>query len=144
MINRFKELKEILPKKGLDNVLNELEGKTTEEIKEHLKALDLEVSDEVAKACFDYFRGVEALEDDELENVAGGTCYSTDTFETLKITPKEGQMLSFHPAIVTSQNDCSYWENINDDVVCEICRFRAWVSGAMYCSIRSEEWDPYK
>ena len=112
---------------------------TKEEILELAKAENVEVSDDEIDALLASTDKNKELSDEELENVAGGTCYSKCTYADLGITPDYPQRPEYHPVITTAGNMCSshnkrgFWED------CTTCSHHHTISPTIYCKIRSEE-----
>lgn len=82
------------------------------------------------------------VKDSELEEVSGGTTYSSCTYGDLNILGKafgDGQRFEYHPVITTAINKCSL-----NDRKCYYCRY-LWKSVfTLYCLARSKEYDPTK
>ena len=84
------------------------------------------------------------LENEELKNISGGTCYSKGTYQSLgfkKIWSVYSQWTD-HPVIVTVGNCCSHWVDGGKVVrqhTCNGCMYMQPKGIKMYCGIRSEE-----
>lgn len=72
MINTLEELRNSDSLENLNKYYEESLGKNVEEIKILFNCYGIEISDECAKECFDFYKSVEAIKDEELIEVAGG------------------------------------------------------------------------
>ena len=72
MINTLEELRKSESLENLYKYYDESLGKNVEEIKTLFNGYGIEISDECAKQCFDFYKSVEAIKDEELSDVAGG------------------------------------------------------------------------
>ena len=72
MFNTLKEMQETIPYEDLCKYTYESVGKSAEEIKELLKSHDIEVTDSVAKECYDFMKDIDVMTDDELMMISGG------------------------------------------------------------------------
>ena len=71
----FKSLEELRNNDTLENLnkyYDESQGKSADEIKKLLSGYGVEVSDECAKECFEFCKGVKEIADEEMIDVAGG------------------------------------------------------------------------
>ena len=71
----FKSLEELRNNESLENLnkyYDESLGKNADEIKKLLSGYGVEVSDECAKECFEFCKGVKVIADEEMLEVAGG------------------------------------------------------------------------
>ena len=145
MFNTLKEMQETLSYDDLCKYANESLGKSSEEIKELLKSYGVEVSDSTANECYEFIKGIDVVSDEELENVAGGSCYSSETFESLGLEPCYRYPLNknYHPLITTYGNSCKL---IDGAETCSYCWWLSKEAGNMasYCRCRSKECDPAK
>ena len=99
MYNTLKEIQDALSEEELYMYADKAEGKTAEEVVEILKRDNIEISIEAAKECVDYLKDIEIVSDEELENVTGGTCFSSGVTD-----PKTGENRKY--AIVSPLNKC--------------------------------------
>ena len=145
MFNTLKEIEDALSYENLCKYTDEVMGKSKEEIKEILKSHNIEASDFAVDECYDYIKDITAISEEELENVAGGSCYSSDTFASLGFDPSlfYGQQSHYHPLITTIGNSCKLKEGGS---TCLSCRhlFKPSDSATCYCNARSKECDPGK
>lgn len=140
MYNTLKEIQDALSDKQLYMYADKAEGKTPEEVVEMFKTDNIDISIEAAKEGIDYLKGVEIVSDEELENVAGGTCYSSGTYEELGIEPADtcGILPWHHPVITTLLNHCG----LDCHSTCSACDFHHTIGPTVYCTKRSKEFDP--
>ena len=113
-------------------------AKNTETVEELIKLArknGVELTEEEAKATFE--EAHQALSDDELDNVEGGTCYSSGTYG-----PSGYQKY----AIVTAMNHCYgyYPEKSSSSEICAECKYSFTQGATMYCAIRTKDDDPHK
>ena len=119
---------------------------TKEELLELAKSENVEVSDDEINVLLKSTVTNRELSDEELENVAGGSCYSGSTFADLGIEPQNEygakQESYYHPLITTIGNYCSmhqgFWATCGD------CPHHHTIGPTVYCRTRSEEVDPEK
>ena len=144
MFNTLKEMQEALSYTDLCKYADESLGKSAEEIKEILKSHDIEVTDSTANECYEFMKGINVLSEEELDNVAGGSCYSADTYDSLGISFSDirGQQGHYHPLITTIGNSCKLYDEF-DGSGCRGCTWVNKASGTMtyYCEARSKEVD---
>ena len=133
MYNTLKEIQDSLSEKELFMYADKAEGKTPEEVVEMFKTDNIDISIEAAKEGIDYLKGVEIVSDEELENVTGGTCYSSGVKD-----PLTGRNRKY--AIVSPANICP----INYGGVCWKCAEFFIINGTWYCRLRWKENDPAK
>lgn len=145
MFNTLKEMQETIPYKDLCKYANMSLGKSPEEIKALLKSYGVEVSNIAANECYELIKDINVVSDEELDNVAGGSCYSKSTYDSLGISVDgiHGQKGSYHPLITTIGNSCKLHSNF-DGSACHGCTWVNKPSGTMtyYCEARSQEHDP--
>ena len=106
-----------------------MQAKSVEELLKLAEAYGYEISKEEAEEIYAELNQARELSDEELENVAGGGCYSTD---------KHGYL------IVTSVNRCELFEQSGwrSGSTCSGCH-HAFLDGlTIYCSRRSRYDDP--
>ena len=106
-----------------------MQAKSVEELLKLAEAYGYEVSKEEAEEIYAELNQEEALADEELENVAGGGCYSTSIHGYL---------------IVTSVNRCELFlqSGSRSGSTCSGCHY-AFLDGlTIYCSRRSRYDDP--
>ena len=119
-----------------------------EEILELAKKENVEVSEDEIKALLATSSTNRELSDEELENVNGGTCYSSDTFADLGITPVAPlwgeQLPSYHPMITTAGNLCGVFTDRTLFSNCGNCDYSIGIGLTLYCKARSKEFDPTK
>lgn len=109
-----------------------------EELLEIARVEKIELSDAEINNLLASKKGNCELSDEELENVAGGTCYSGDTYAELGITPTCWQSNSNNPVIVTAGNSCRLSKR-----TCAPCVYSSWRNNAsLYCRLRSKQNDP--
>ena len=72
MIKTLEELRNSINLENLYKYYDESLGKNADEIKKLLCGYGVEVSDECAKECFEFCKGVKAIADEEMIEVAGG------------------------------------------------------------------------
>ena len=139
MYKTLKELQEALSDEALYKYADKAADKNAEEIIEMLKSDNIEISIEAAKECVDCLKGIEIISNEELENVAGGTCYSKG------IAAPNGIVRDY--VIVTFDNSCpgATW-HYNDEFgyyekdTCSWCTHH-FGNVPMYCSVR---WDGHE
>lgn len=136
MYKTRKEIIDALEEKDLNEYGKKAVGKSPEEIVEIFKEGNIDISIDAAKECFDYLKSVDVIEDEELDNVAGGTCYSSGA-----VDPRPGHDHTERPyVIVTIGNSCIAWED-----TCTTCKHHFVGTPSWYCSIRwkgHEFWNP--
>ena len=134
MYHTLKEIQDALSDKQLYMYADKAEGKTPEEVVEMFKTDNIEISIEAAKEGIDYLKGVEIVSDEELENVAGGTCYSSGVKD-----PLTGRNRKY--AIVSPANSCpiNYYPG-----TCYSCGANFIIKATWYCRLRWKENDPAK
>ena len=134
MYTTLKEIQDSLSEKELFMYADKAEGKTPEEVVEMFKTDNIEISIEAAKEGIDYLKGVEIVSDEELENVTGGTCYSSGVKD-----PLTGQNRKY--AIVSPANICpiNYYPG-----TCNGCGEYFVIKLTWYCRRRWKENDPAK
>ena len=106
-----------------------MQAKSVEELLKIAEAYGYEISREEAEEIYAELNQEGELADEELENVAGGGCYSTD---------KHGRL------IVTAGNRCelfeqSTWRSGSTCFGCSWSYSEGWVT---YCGIRTRDNDP--
>ncbi len=108
-----------------------------EELMQLAKENEYPLTEEDAKEFFDEMHPVEILAEDELDNVVGGTCYSSGTYG-----PNGYQKY----AIVTAMNHCYGFSPVasysSDE--CAQCKYSFVQGPTMYCAIRTKDHDPHK
>ena len=114
-------------------------AKSAEELIALAKENGIEISEEAAAKYFAELNKEGELADEELDNVAGGACYSSGVW---------GPNGYKHYAIVTAANSCSGSDvaNLNYQTIhniCANCRHSFSAGATMYCAIREEDNDPY-
>lgn len=72
MINTLEELRNSDSLENLNKYYEESLGKNAEEIKALFNSYGIEMSDACAKECFDFYKSVEAIKDEELVEITGG------------------------------------------------------------------------
>ena len=111
-----------------------MQAKSVEELLELAKEHDYSVSKEEAEEVFAELSKEGELSDEELENVAGGACYSKDPhgnlittiFNKCRLFKQEGRAIKGFP---TGCSDCQYsWKS----------------AGTMYCKARTRKDDPVR
>ena len=134
MYTTLKEIQDALSDKQLYMYADKAEGKTPEEVVEMFKTDNIDISIEAAKEGIDYLKDVEIVSDEELENVTGGTCYSSGVEDPLR-----GNFRKF--AIASPLNSCpiNYYPG-----VCAQCGEYFIINGTWYCRLRWKENDPAK
>ena len=108
-----------------------MQANSVEELLKLAEQYGYEVSKEEAEEIYAELNQEEALADEELENVAGGSCYSSDAHNLL---------------IVTLGNTCRGYEKARYELIsgtCHSCKHRIGFTPS-YCKIRSKYNDPYK
>ena len=106
-----------------------MQAKSVEELLKLAEAYGYEVSKEEAEEIYAELNQEGELSDEELDNVAGGGCYSTD---------KHGML------IVTIGNRCEYFlqSGFRSESTCIGC-YHAFADGMLtYCSLRTRDNDP--
>ena len=115
---------------------------TKEEILELAKAENVEISDENIANLLSCTETNKELSDDELENVAGGTCHSDWTYAKLGITPAYPQRPEYHPVITTQGNNCNRHQDYPGFwITCHECNYHYVIGPTVYCRIRSREYE---
>ena len=131
MFNTLKEMQETIPYEDLCKYTYESVGKAPKGIIELLKSHDIEVTDSVAQECYDFIKELRTMEDDELENVAGGTCYSSGVTD-----PESGITREY--VIVTVGNACPL-NGMTDWITnnwCGPCGSSFGIGATLYCNRR--------
>ena len=117
-----------------------------EELTELLKSENINLNIEEINNFLETFNSNKELSDDELENVTGGTCYSSCTFADLGITPDcpVARIESwYHPVITTVGNACGlHPKKYNPPCACSECKYSVGIGVTLYCKARSREYDP--
>ena len=106
-----------------------MQAKSVEELLKLAEAYGYEISKEEAEEIYAELNQAGELSDEELENVTGGGCYSTD---------KHGML------IVTFGNSCKLFERNGgrSGSTCTSCRW-AFIDGYIaYCGKRTRDDDP--
>ena len=106
-----------------------MQAKSVEELLKLAEAYGYEISREEAEEIYAELNQARELSDEELENVTGGGCYSTD---------KHGML------IVTFGNSCKLFERNagHSGSTCTSCRW-AFLDGYIaYCGKRTRDDDP--
>ena len=82
------------------------------------------------------------LSEKELSDVAGGTSYSSDTYDRLGVEyDRRYQVGSNHPVITTIGNSCWYSQGGS----CSSCHaYHSYTIFTGYCGVRSKEHDEHK
>ncbi len=109
--------------------------KTVDELVELVRKNGGELTEEEAQETFKEVH--RRLSDEELENVDGGTCYSSGTY---------GPYGYQKYAIVTAPNSCHGFEGTDSSfmVVCAQCAHSFTQGATLYCAIRTRDHDPHK
>ena len=130
MYNTLEEIRNTLSVKELNKYGDEAEGKTAEEIIEMLKKYNIEISLEAAREAVEFLRDFNDVEvqDHELVDVAGGTCYSDGVICPLDGAYK-GQWKRY--VIVSPLNICPA-----SSLKCRECPAHFEDGGTWYCSNR--------
>ena len=100
-------------------------AKSVEELMALAKENGVVLTKEGAAKYFAEFHREGELADEELDNVAGGTCYSSGVTD-----PKSGEWRQY--AIVTGVNVCPYIERL----ACMNCSKAFAIGPTMYCRVR--------
>ena len=82
---------------------------------------------------------INELSENELSNVVGGTCTSSDSYDKLGIFHSMFQSGSNNPVIVTVGNSCRLSKR-----ACVNCKYSSPIGITYYCGLRSEQLDPAK
>ena len=98
-------------------------AKSTEELLAYAKEVGYPLTEEEAKKYFEQWHKEGELSDEELDNVAGGTCYSSGVKGPL------GKERSY--AIVSPLNICPYSKQ-----TCMNCEQSFTIDGKWYCEAR--------
>lgn len=109
--------------------------KTVEELGKLVRKNGVTLTDEETKKAFEEAHHI--LSDEELDNVDGGTCYSSGTYG-----PNGYQKY----AIVTAGNKCYGFtpDESSNLQVCAQCAHSFTQGATLYCAIRTQEHDPHK
>ena len=110
-----------------------MQAKSVEELLKLAEAYGYEISKEEAEEIFAELNQAGELSDEELENVTGGSCYSTDS-------DTQGLL------IVTLGNTCDGYVKGSNELIpgtCHSCKHRIGFTPS-YCKIRSKYNDPYR
>lgn len=131
MFNTLKEIQETLSYDDLRKYAAESLDKSPVEIKELLKSYNIEVSDSAANECYELVNSINIVGEEELENVTGGTCYSSGV-----ANPETGAVKEY--VIVTAFNPCPLngMTDWHADRTCGQCGSKFAVGPTMYCSMR--------
>ena len=115
-------------------------AKSVEELLAFAKEAGYPLTEEEAKKYFEQWHKEGELADEELSNVAGGTCYSSGVWG-----PNGYQKY----AIVTTENTCGWFGPPEGEEWPEPYRYRCCnckhcfsVSATLYCDMRTEDNDP--
>ena len=119
-------------------------AKSVEELLALAKENGLELTEEEAKNCFEQWHKEGELADEELNNVAGGACYSSGVsgpngyHEYAVVSPlssaKDCEKNWIHPSNAENKNIASNF--------CYQCRYYFTVDGICYCGARWKGHDP--
>ena len=119
-----------------------------EELLELAKSENIELSEADLNNLFVSICPSKELSDEELENVTGGTCYSSCTYEALGIEPVSAAGAVrpwYHPVITTMANHCSLdYQHKEWGYACNVCPYHHTIGPTVYCRARSKEFDPIK
>ena len=108
-----------------------MQAKSVEELLKLAAEYGYEISKEEAEEIYADLNQEGELSDEELENVTGGSCYSSDNHGLL---------------IVTLGNTCDGYVKETTELIpgtCNSCKHRIGFAPS-YCKIRSKYNDPYK
>ena len=108
-----------------------MRAKSVEELLKLAEEYGYEISKEEAEEIYAELNQEGPLSDEELENVTGGSCYSSDSSGML---------------IVTLGNTCDGYVKETTELIpgtCNSCKHRIGFAPS-YCKIRSKYNDPYK
>ena len=108
-----------------------MQAKSVEELLKLAEEYGYEISKEEAEEIYAELNQARELSDEELENVAGGSCYSKDNHGLL---------------IVTLGNTCDGYVKETTELIpgtCHSCKHRIGFTPS-YCKIRSKYNDPYR
>ena len=114
-------------------------AKSAEELFAYANEIGYKLTEEEAKNFFEQWHKEGELADEELDNVAGGTCYSSGVW---------GPNGYKNYAIVTAANSCSGSDVANLSYrtihnICANCSHSFSAGATLYCAIREEGNDPY-
>ena len=112
-------------------------AKSAEELLALAKENGIEMTEDEANKYYADFHKEGELADEELDNVSGGgdcTSYSDGIWG-----PNGNQ----HYAIVTTHNHCDGYQGDYLIPTCVTCKHSFTAGATLYCSIRTEENDPY-
>ena len=99
-------------------------AKSAEELLAYAKEIGYPLTEEEAKHYFEQWHKEGELADEELDNVAGGTCYSSGVSDPFRHDWKQY-------AIVSPLNVCPY-----SSKVCSKCQYVFTDGGTWYCMCR--------
>lgn len=136
MYNTLKEIQNSLSIKDLYRFGNEATNKTAEEIIDIFKKDNIVISLDAAKECVDFLKDIDSVEiqDEELGNVTGGTCYGGDG-----VVGPEPDFAKHPYVVVTVGNSCPGYDGDGFAVphhTCACCCRHFWRGAREYCSIR--------
>ncbi len=111
------------------------EAKSVEELIAFAKENGVELTAKEAAKYFSELHKEGEIADDELENVAGGGCYSSGVWG-----PNGHQKY----LIVSALNNCDHYSSEDDSPanVCGNCKYSFSAGSTLYCSARTADYDP--